>query len=331
MLSYIGYKIKNSHIFQIFLFLVLQVRLLSMEVKVNDIKVSTKTLVPTLEVTIRIQHYAWFEMPISISGKINTADGKTCAYMSEYEVGYNHTFTIKPQEPLNEGNNFKGEYDVKLTSILTPLAIDHINTLREKDHQKAVRFLFDFIVKHQYLPSDKTIQTIIRRESERIVINQEVWLRDYAPALGIGNFLLLEVQIPNKHNVKPAWVKLYDRLYMRLTEMEDAIREGEWDDVMLAARQFYEGLKIGDGKAGHKTFEAGLRKAFKKDKHNDEGINDFLSAIQKLFNFFSKYIHEKDRNNKLKPLPEAQKEDAQVAFALAVSLLNLIGKKISRE
>jgi hypothetical protein len=65
------------------------------------------------------------------------------------------------------------------------------------------------------------------------------------------------------------------------------------------------------------------------DQHSEVGFQHLLNSIYNLFEFISKYIHDKDQQQQLNPTPIPLKEDAYFAFALSVGLLNIIGKKIS--
>lgn len=142
---------------------------------------------------------------------------------------------------------------------------------------------------------------------------------------------MLELAVPARHNVEGHWEVLYKRASERLNEMENSMKQGEWEMALMKARQFYETLKMGGDKEGHKDFEEELKLLFAKDQHSPQGTSDFLAGIWNFFNFLSKFVHEKDRDGKIieaRPIPT--KEDAYFAYALGVGLLNIIGKKTSK-
>jgi hypothetical protein len=130
--------------------------------------------------------------------------------------------------------------------------------------------------------------------------------------------------------VHDKWIQLYDRLFVRAKDMEDALRQGDWTKTMFHARQFYELIKIGDGKPNHKWFEENLKQLFIDAQHSEEGVKHLLNSIYHLFEFTSKYIHDKNHSQELNPIPNSTKEDAYFAFTISISLLNVIGKKISK-
>jgi len=312
-----------------------------MDIKIRSIEIDTQTIAPTLTIRVEITYYSRLEIPVSISGKINAASGKTIAYTNEFYARISekqmdiYPMSEKEKDTIfSGGNKFHNEYNATLSATLSHAAIDHIELYREKDHEKAVRFNFEFLLKKLEFISDPTERSTIRMQTsggfEHFVINQSDWVKKYSPLLGIGNFLLLELQIPDKHTVSADWTALYDRLALRLKEMEEAIRQGDWQKTMDRSRQFYEALKISDGKDGHKKFDEELRKLFLKDQHSDEGIQNFLDSIWNFFEYNSKFVHDNDKKGNLKPIPVTTKEDAYFAYALGVGLLNIIGKKTSK-
>jgi hypothetical protein len=73
-----------------------------------------------------------------------------------------------------------------------------------------------------------------------------------------------------------------------------------------------------------------LKVLFLNEQHTEEGFNDFAKAIFHFHQFISKYIHEKDQEGNFIPDVIPTKEDAYFAYTLSISLLNVIGKKISK-
>jgi len=312
-----------------------------MELKIHNITIDQQAITPTLTIGVMLEFGSSLEAPLSISGRLSV-DGKVVSLLSEYQFGSNDTyFGLRPLTKAERDKIWReksnSSYYSLLTASLSENAIEHIELSREKDHEKSVRFNMDFIVKYLDMPATPDEQTYeflkvhIKRCSINTDIKQSEWVKNYSPQLGIGNFLLLELEIPDQHSVSKEWVALYDRLSLRLTEINSAIRSGDWQKAMNSGRQFYENLKIGDSKAGHKKFEDELRKLFVKDQHSLEGIQNFLDGIWKFFEYNSKFVHDKDKAGNLNPIPLATKEDAYFIYALGVGLLNVIGKKISKQ
>ena len=315
-----------------------------MEIKFNRITIDEKAISPTLIIRLYLEFVGSIEAPISISGRLLSADNKVLSLLNEYHIdneSRNFGLELLTKDERNKiGREKRDEsYSAEMTATLSPKAIEHIELLREKDYEKSVRFEMDFVVKYIEIdmsatPQEKTsdfLRVHVEKYRLRHSIKQSDWVQNYSPLLGIGNFLLLELTIPNKHKVTEEWKDLYDRASLRLTEMNEAIRAGDWQKAMDRGRQFYDSLKIGDKKPGHEKFEAELRKLFEADQHSPEGIQNLFDGIWKFFEYNSKFVHDKDKSGNLNPIPVTTKEDAYFIYAIGIGLLNIIGKKISHD
>jgi len=172
----------------------------------------------------------------------------------------------------------------------------------------------------------------VKKYSKNFEIKQSDWIKNYTAHLGIGNFLLLELEIPEKEKVPEAWIELYERVYFRLNDMKHSIQHGDWQKTLeIAARQFFEDLKFDERFKKHREFKNELRDLFFQDQHSEQGFHEFYSGILNFFNYTSKFIH--DRSNKtgeLNKRPIPTKEDAYFVYALGIGLLNIIGKKLNK-
>lgn len=180
-----------------------------------------------------------------------------------------------------------------------------------------------------YLHGEEAPVSITGRMQTDIRISQPTWLKACAPYLEIGDFLLLELRLPENLQVKEFWYTLYSAAANNVHEMERYIRNGDWENTLREARRFFENIKIGDSKTGNTEFKQEFNKLMAAAGHTPEGIGNLHDAIWQLFEFTSKYVHEKDKNGNLKPIIVTSKEDAYFAMSVCVGLLNLIGRKIS--
>jgi hypothetical protein len=306
-----------------------------MNIKIAKISLDTQALMPTLTIWAELEFQRDMEIPLSISGRLLSNDGKILSFLSEYHV---HTDNYFELGVLSEAIKNERYYQAQMTAALNHKALDWIEQQREKDYEKSVRFSFEFIARIMEIPlepdrlgtTDSLIKLQIKRLSTNSIINQSDWVNKYAPSLGIGKFLLLELQLPSHITVPKFWSELYQQLSTNLTDMEASLRSGDWEKTMFNARKFYENIKIGDNKPGHKKFKDEFDKLMSNDLHTKDGIQNLYDALWKLFEFMSKYIHEKDKAGDLQSAPISKKEDAYLAFTLGVGLLNLLGRKISQ-
>ncbi len=306
-----------------------------MEVKITHSQVDQLSINPAIKFTVELVFEIATEIPTSISGRLSSSnDGKAITFLQEYTVSnFEVGLLTSNVKQVVYHNNTKRSIQIELHAVLTQKAIDHIETLREKDHDKSVKFNVEVIIKALDYGVDNQAGEYLRFSSKRNYVFHEIkqsdWIKHFAPTLGIGNFLILELKIPEKKQVSEFWIELYEKLNQNVKEMETSIRSGDWQQTMFLARKFYENIKIGDNKPGHKKFKQEFDKLMSKDQHSEEGINNLYDAIWKFFEFVSKYVHDKDKQGHLNPLPVSTKEDAHFAYALALGLLNLMGKKLS--
>lgn len=303
-----------------------------MDIEVRSVEINSSTITPALNVQADITYNRVHDAPFSISGIIITSDGKTCAFMNEYELNGSPAFFVKPPQ-----NNVRIQANqvvqFVLTALLSQQAIDHIESLREQHHEKAVHLRFAFVIKSIESPS--TLENMIGVRtgtiSSKFDINQGDWERKYAPALGIGKYILLEFQIPEDAKVAQEWIELYNNLSTAVREMERSINHGDWKKALMEARIFFDSLYIHKKNAGYESFKKKMGDLFIKDQYDQEGIDAFFNGIENFFTLYSKFVHTTNKKKEPKPLPIPTKEDAYFAYVIAIGILNIIGKKASKQ
>lgn len=313
-----------------------------MEIKISSVQIDNQAISPALTIGADLEFGYNINAPVSITGRLLSADNKVLSLLNEFHVNKDSSFGLSVLSQAEKDRIYrekeKKHYYVQLTAVLSHKAIEYIETQREKDKEKSVQFSMSFVIKYLDMPvdpqkiiGDDLVRLNVANPSARFEIKQSDWVKNYAPKLGIGNFMLLELRIPEEKVISAFWRELYERLTHNVKYMESSIRSGDWQNTMWGVRKFFEDIKIGDGKPGHKEFKEEFNKLMIKDQHSEEGIKNLYDAIWYFFEFASKYSHDKDKVGNLNPLPVSTKEDAYFAYALAVGLLNLIGRKINRD
>lgn len=313
-----------------------------MKISNLQVNVCTQSLSPTLQLYVNIEFSYKIEVPVSITGRILSDNSKIISYISEHhkENGIEchlHLLTKAEKEKI-KNENTNENYSTYLSAELSPKAIEHIEIMREKNPEKSVQFRIEFIIKYMEIgvePEDlhkgSLIKFSIKKISENFEIKQSDWIQKYAPYIGIGKYLLFEFVIPNENKIPSFWKIFYDDLSQTVINMEDSLRNGDWQKTMFFARFFYENSKIGDDKIGHQEFKNEFTKLMLKDQHCEKGINELYNGIWQFFEFYSKYVHNQDKQGNSKPIPVSRKEDAYFAYSTAIGLLNLIGSKIKSD
>ncbi|MDI1233827.1 MAG: hypothetical protein PSX81_06075 [bacterium] len=313
------------------------------KMKISNFTIDDDSIIPALTILVEAEYTEKIEVITSISGRLMGTDGKTLALINEYQLNYSATyplyaFTAPELEQHDNDSRNKRKIGFKLTANLVPQAINHIEVLREKNEDKKVRFTLQCLLK--YLEIKPIENGLTQRnlmlfqkniDSDSFEIPQSEWVKKYAPKLDVGRFLLLELKLPESKKVSTLWEKLYENLLESIAKMEKANSEGNWKGTIIEARQFLENIKFGDtSKPAHKKFRDEFSKLMLNDVHTQEGIDDFLKSIQMMFNFASKYIHGKDKDGNLKPIPNYTKEDAYFFYVFSIGIMNFIGQKISK-
>lgn len=318
-----------------------------MRINITNIDVDDQTIDPALRVSIEVEYFEGIEAPISVAGRI-ILNGKTISSLQEIQIvndSYDELIVFDQRtqdERMNGGNKFQTKKSLRLTSSLSPKAIEHIEESQERSREKSVDFQIEFILKSLNLSfkpvgtggpqnTNSFLKIKVTKPYEHFTIKQSDWINHYTTHLGIGKFLLFELSIPNNNRVPKFWEKLYGNLVKNLVDIEHCLKSGDWQNAMFYVRKFYENIKIGDGKPGHNKFKQELDKILKDDQHGDEGIKNLYDALWQFFEFASKYIHDNDKQGNINNLPIPHKEDAYFAYSLAIGILNFIGRKLARK
>ncbi len=313
-----------------------------MNLTITGVLVDVNSVDLALEIQTHVKFQSEVELPLYISGNVSIGN-KVIARISDLNFTNSNPFKLqmKHQAQINQMSANGGRMDNYFPKMYAPLsskAVEHIENVREKHPEKSVMLHFDITIKFLLMPTiidnrqihvnDVQLEFQTKTEHLEHIIGHSDWINKFTKPLGIGNFMLLEFTIPEKRVVDTEWEELYEKLYERTEEMELAIRKGEWKQVMVAARQFYENIKIGDKKSNHVPLEEKLKLLFMEEQHSEEGFQNLMNGISNFFDFASKYIHDKSRTQRIQPTPLYTKEDSYFIFSLSIGLLNMIAKKI---
>lgn len=312
-----------------------------MNVTYTEVKIDDQSINPTLICGISLEFDYSIEVPISVSGRLLLQNGRVISLMSEHQINSESTYGLRLLTKSEKENTIKEKNTnrmyVQLSAELTQLALESIETQRGKSSDKSIKLSLDLIIKTLKLNKANQednfadfIQLQIYKKYQNYNIEQSDWVNNFSEKLGIGKFMLIELNIPNL-NLPEFWVDLFAKLKTNVDEMEKCIRFGDWQKTMLFARKFFENIKIADNKKGHIQFKEEFNKRMKENHHSEQGTKNLYDAIWQFFEFLSKFIHDKDTDgNSYEALPIPTKEDAYFAYALSIGLLGLMGKKLQK-
>lgn len=154
---------------------------------------------------------------------------------------------------------------------------------------------------------------------EEIKISSSDWLHDFSPVFQRGRFQVFELPIPTGLIGSSELSKRLNAAIVSLQDMEAARNEGDWSKVIKESRPVWELIRNKDE----------IRESLKKDGIHEATVVSFGKLVDSLFDFSSKFIHRESRESEVM-MNKANKEDAELIYAVSVSLLNLITKKVTR-
>ncbi len=155
-----------------------------------------------------------------------------------------------------------------------------------------------------------------------LIIAASDWVQDYVPALGIGRSLNMELPMPEELDLPDLLKKRFKVVIDDLQKMLDDYKHGEWTDLIEDSRGVYELLKD----------ETLVRNLLTSDGYPSEAIDDICKCLKALWDFTSKFHHHLDKSKeKLMPELKSSKEEAELIYALSLTLVNLLARKAMRQ
>jgi hypothetical protein len=163
----------------------------------------------------------------------------------------------------------------------------------------------------------------------RYIIKSSDWIYDFKEKLGLGKFLIVEMNSPdfslsslNNMALSNEEKILKDRLeasYKIVEQMDIDLKKGEWRNVVEKTR-------------GFQLLKDDIRQYIKKiiietTGMNDDNVQDLTMAMDKLYHYGSALHHFKDSKGNLHLVYNGGKEDAYMVYMLITSVTNLIAKK----
>lgn len=307
-----------------------------MKLEIKNIGIYSEALVPSLIVTANITTNYNIEYPSIITGEI-LCKSKVISVLQLILPSRNE-YKIKNITSNEQSTNYKENrqfhFNFYLIAELNQHKIEYIEKIRNSNQNKSVTFSIRLRTSAITIPYQDSISnhnyTISNEELfETITVNQETWIQRFSKALGIGDFYLIELAKPKTQSQNNLWEELYEEIIGNLNEMEDELKLGNWRRVIEVSRSFFENIKIGDPKEGSKKYKEDLIERMKHLGHSDKGVKNLLDGIWKFFDYTSKFIHSKDTEGNLRPIPDVQKSDAYFIYSLSINLTNLIYDKIN--
>lgn len=157
--------------------------------------------------------------------------------------------------------------------------------------------------------------------SSAVTISASDWVQDYAPLLGLGRFVSVELPLPEELELSPTLREKFDAARRAIAQMEEDFKRGDWPELLDHARPVPELFRE----------QNYLRDAFEAEGYPADAIAEFRESLSKLFDFLSKFHHAVDRQGKvIPPRIRPSREEAEIVYALCVTIVNLLARTAKR-
>ncbi len=305
---------------------------------IKEIKAYEKSVNPSLQISITIYYSSEYsiesKIPLSLEGEVLSSDNTHLANFCSTSSMLDQTQYINLSGISPYQNSSNPSYNSDVIVNLSKEALVHIGEMREKNINKDVELKINlkikYLISNVSIVGDMNILSCNKGRSflklktdnfyESCTIRASNWINDYAPKLGLGKYIILEIPEPDI---------LEEEKFKELISIKDKVKshldQGNWNDAIINSRMVFELLsKDGDLKEL-------LKNSFANQCFSDDAIKNFFSGINEFFNFTSKFVHSLDQNNKFQQCPTAYKEDAYMVYTIISNLLNMISKKNHRQ
>lgn len=293
-------------------------------------KAAQESIIPEIHLQVEYEYQSNEEVLVTIDGTVKSEDNKVIAHLQPYFSAPDTYNYASIQKEIFEKRIVSGY--TRLSFELSEKALDHISEIRQK---KGGDVNLNFNFRFRYLCIDREIgigsipqqlQFWTKTFKDKVVnIPQSTWVKEYLPNLAQSHTILLEMPKPDFVAPENHWQEMLTRMSDKIDIMGSYLERGDWQSVMNTMREFIELIR--SGKPGSPD-AIKLKQAFKDRNRSDEGFDKFYESIQNLFDYTSKFIHERGFDKSFQDKPVPHKEDADFAYHQAITFTKLLLAKL---
>ena len=292
---------------------------------------------------------------IDATGNAYTENNKYISALNRVDNILPDRFQVRIPKLNDKQDYTQSKFTVKFILPLNKELLDYIDNIRQKNSRKNVIlnvkinliFLnFDLLL---YRNADKNVKDILPinnpnlmmlicnsdscfeqnsiEENLQLTIKSSDWVQEFAPVLGLGNFLVVELPILNQEEVKISsdgfndLCKKINDASGKLNNIKSLLIKGEWNRVVEDSRQIWEFLQ----KSGDTIIPQLISDTTGISNDKSKQIKE---AIDKIYGYACELHHSIDNNHDIKPVYTGDKSDAYMMYTLLVSFVNLISYKL---
>ena len=191
--------------------------------------------------------------------------------------------------------------------------------------QQDSREAFHSPISNLWLLSGDGGRTFMERQTMRhtvtVTISSGDWLHDFATPWRAIKYMVVELPQPTLLTSTPNIDQRVNAAINAAGKAGESLSKGDWNDVVEDLRPVWELLRD----------EVDMRDLLLRDSYTPEAITAINNSVKAQFDLASKFVHRTDRTGvRITPEIRASKEDALLCYSFAMSLLNLVSRKIMR-
>lgn len=307
-----------------------------MKIENIEVKPMGLSFEPEFHITVEYSYRESCLLPLRFNGYI-FLDRYRISFLAEYEFKHGRSDDFSS---MSANRNTEKRDRRIFVAPISRLSLSKLEDKRNRDPKGDLKFnlhinfvfiepLFDQ-TRYKSATEEFSIPTLANGNSlfrivttdldEEIKISSSDWLHEFSKVFERNKYQVFELPIPESYSVTDDLAKRLNAAIVSLKEMEDAKLAGDWEAVLKESRPVWELVR------NKEEINALLR----QDELNEETIKSYNSLVESLFNFSAKFIHKESKDKQLMAVNKARKEDAELIYTIAISLINLLSKKFNR-
>jgi|GEM_PF-4696126 len=306
-----------------------------MKIENVEVKPMGLSYEPEFHITIEYSYRGISSLPLRFNGYL-FLDRHRIAFLTEYEFKNGRSDNLTS---MNSSRNTERRDKRIFVAPITRNVLNKLEEKRSKDPKGELKFdlhiQFLFMepmfegVKRTVPQNDVVLASLIDNSifktvthdfDHELIISSGDWLYDFSKVFQRSRYQVFEIPLPESLTDTNGLSQRLNAAIVSLKDMEKAKLSGDWESVLKESRPVWELVKNKEE----------IAQLMRQDELNDETIKAFNMMVESLFNFSSKFIHRESKSKELMMVNKARKEDAELVYVLAVSLINVISKKLTR-
>lgn len=307
-----------------------------MKIEQIEIKPMMLSLEPEFHITVEYSYRSGCLFPLRFNGYL-FLDRHRIAFLSEYEFNFGRSENFR--SVTSNSDSEKRDRRIFVAPI-SRLALSKLEDKRNQDPKGNLKFnlhiqfvfmesLFQGVrrtlkTREQIVLAslaDNSLFRVITHDLDKeVTITRSDWLQDFSSVFQRNRYQVFEIPVPEVLQDATEFSMRLEAAIGSLSKMEHAKLLGDWETVVKESRPVWELIRN----------RQEIISLLQQDELNEDTVRAFGTTIDALFNFSSKFIHRESKTKGLMTINKARKEDAELIYALAASLVNLLSKKKAR-